>query len=109
MDLPDVIGATLSSQSAPGETPTPTGSALIVVAEDETQARELLKNDIFARSGVWDVEKAQVIPVCFLSDILIFYQKNESHQLGVSGCADIVYYSLGAHLGSVIGHYPLES
>ena len=48
----------------PGETPPFNGSALIVVAENEAEVRELISQDIYTRSGVWDVEKAQIIPVC---------------------------------------------
>ncbi|KAB8216844.1 hypothetical protein BDV33DRAFT_206973 [Aspergillus novoparasiticus] len=56
-------GGTLESHPAPGETPPFNGSALIVVAENEAEVRELISNDIYTRSGVWDVEKAQIIPV----------------------------------------------
>ncbi|KJK66967.1 YCII-related domain protein [Aspergillus parasiticus SU-1] len=55
-------GGTLESHPAPGETPPFNGSALIVVAENEAEVRELISNDIYTRSGVWDVEKAQIIP-----------------------------------------------
>jgi hypothetical protein len=36
---------------------------MLLMAESEEQARELLKKDIYVRSGVWDLEKAQIIPV----------------------------------------------
>lgn len=49
-----------------GETPKFTGSALIFVGESVDHARRVLANDIYATSGVWDLEKMQVIPVRFL-------------------------------------------
>ncbi|KAE8390614.1 hypothetical protein ETB97_002335 [Aspergillus alliaceus] len=57
-----VGGAMVDSHPAPGETPPFKGSALIVVAEDEAQVRELIRKDIYTRSGVWDVENVQIIP-----------------------------------------------
>ena len=47
-----------------GETPSFKGSALMVVAEDEQQARRLLEEDVYSKSGVWDLENTQIIPVC---------------------------------------------
>ncbi|RFU30531.1 hypothetical protein B7463_g5824, partial [Scytalidium lignicola] len=57
-----VGGAMLHSHSAPGDIPPFKGSALIVVAEDEREVKELLSKDIYARNEVWDVEKMQIIP-----------------------------------------------
>ncbi|KAF7585921.1 hypothetical protein BBP40_009867 [Aspergillus hancockii] len=57
-----VGGGMLDSHPAPGETPPFKGSAMIVVAEEEAQVRELIRNDIYATSGVWDVEGMQIIP-----------------------------------------------
>jgi uncharacterized protein YciI len=51
----------LESHSTEG-TPSFKGSAMLLMAESEEQARELLKKDIYVRSGVWDLEKAQIIP-----------------------------------------------
>jgi uncharacterized protein YciI len=58
----EFAGAMLESHSTEG-TPSFKGSAMLLMAESEEQARELLKNDIYVRSGVWDLEKAQIIPV----------------------------------------------
>jgi uncharacterized protein YciI len=52
----------LESHSTEG-TPSFKGSAMLLMAESEEQARELLSKDIYVRSGVWDMEKAQIIPV----------------------------------------------
>lgn len=54
----------LASHPAEGEVPSFKGSMLLAVAENEAAVRAILENDIYARSGVWDMEKAQVIPVC---------------------------------------------
>ncbi|KAB8075550.1 hypothetical protein BDV29DRAFT_171647 [Aspergillus leporis] len=51
----------LNSYPAHGETPSFKGSVMIVVAEDEAQVRELIKKDIYATSGMWDVERVEII------------------------------------------------
>ncbi|KAJ5635285.1 uncharacterized protein N7484_008598 [Penicillium longicatenatum] len=55
-------GAMLESHPAEGEVPSFKGSMMLAVAENEAAVRTLLENDIYARSGVWDLEKAQIIP-----------------------------------------------
>ncbi|EAL90102.1 uncharacterized protein AFUA_4G06860 [Aspergillus fumigatus Af293] len=52
----------LESHSTEG-TPSFKGSAMLLMAESEEQAKELLSKDIYVRSGVWDLEKAQIIPI----------------------------------------------
>lgn len=37
---------------------------MLAVAENEAEVRSLLERDIYGTSGVWDLEKAQIIPVC---------------------------------------------
>lgn len=54
----------LESHSAEGETPSFKGSMLLAMAESEAEVRALLEKDIYGTSGVWDLEKAQIIPVC---------------------------------------------
>lgn len=36
------------------------GSTLVVVAESKQAVIDLIKDDIYVRSGVWDLEKAQI-------------------------------------------------
>ncbi|RSL95706.1 hypothetical protein CDV31_013764 [Fusarium ambrosium] len=38
------------------------GSAIIACAKSEADVMEVLKTDIYARSGVWDLDKVQMIP-----------------------------------------------
>jgi hypothetical protein len=57
------IGAMLEAHPADGETPSFKGSMMIAVAESEADVRALLEKDIYVSSGVWDMEKAQIIPV----------------------------------------------
>ncbi|KAL5612234.1 hypothetical protein BROUX41_000226 [Berkeleyomyces rouxiae] len=38
------------------------GSAVVLVASSVEEAREFLSKDIYATSGVWDVENAQILP-----------------------------------------------
>jgi len=55
-------GAWLAEQPKEGETPQMLGSALIVVAATKEEVIERLKNDIYTKSGVWDVDNAQIWP-----------------------------------------------
>ncbi|OQE91976.1 hypothetical protein PENNAL_c0008G07490 [Penicillium nalgiovense] len=55
-------GAMLNAHPADGETPSFKGSMMLAVAENEAQVLELLNNDIYTTSGVWDMENAQIIP-----------------------------------------------
>ncbi|KAJ5081968.1 hypothetical protein N7532_011011 [Penicillium argentinense] len=38
------------------------GSMMLAQAENEAEVRKILENDIYTRSGVWDLENAQIIP-----------------------------------------------
>lgn len=53
----------LNHHPAEGETPSYKGSMMLVMGENEAEVRELLAKDIYATSGVWDLENAQIIPV----------------------------------------------
>ncbi|PLB53515.1 hypothetical protein P170DRAFT_435127 [Aspergillus steynii IBT 23096] len=55
-------GAMLESHAGEGETPAFKGSMIVYTAANAEEVKELIKSDIYARSGVWDVEKAQIIP-----------------------------------------------
>lgn len=58
-------GAMLNAHPTDGETPSFKGSMMLAVAENEAQVLELLNKDIYVTSGVWDMENAQIIPVCY--------------------------------------------
>ncbi|CAG8036014.1 unnamed protein product [Penicillium nalgiovense] len=58
----------LNAHPAYGETPSFKGSMMLAVAENEAQVLELLNNDIYTTSGVWDMENAQIIPVCYQNE-----------------------------------------
>jgi hypothetical protein len=62
----------LNAHPSEGETPSFKGSMLIVLGEKEEDAWEVIRNDIYTKSGVWDLNAAQVIPVCHLLR-LFFY------------------------------------
>jgi hypothetical protein len=53
----------LQAHPADGESPSFKGSMMLAVAASEAEVRALLEKDVYATSGVWDMEKAQVIPV----------------------------------------------
>ncbi|KKZ61949.1 hypothetical protein EMCG_03567 [[Emmonsia] crescens] len=55
-------GAMLESHPEEGQTPPMKGSMLIVVAESPEAIREQLSKDIYATSGVWDIDNMQITP-----------------------------------------------
>ncbi|RYP02752.1 hypothetical protein DL764_005626 [Monosporascus ibericus] len=58
-------GAILNSKPESDDDPTKFdfyGSTIIVVAESREEVVGILEKDIYATSGVWDVEKAQIWP-----------------------------------------------
>ncbi|OAL70782.1 hypothetical protein A7D00_5111 [Trichophyton violaceum] len=56
-------GLTLDHHPAEGENPPPmNGSTLIVAAEGVEEIREILSKDIYATSGVWDLDNMKIIP-----------------------------------------------
>ncbi|KAL4921204.1 hypothetical protein BDW62DRAFT_141217 [Aspergillus aurantiobrunneus] len=59
-----VVGGAMFNNAHPaeGETPSFKGSMLIYTVETEEDAWELIRNDIYVKSGVWNLDAAQVIP-----------------------------------------------
>lgn len=57
------IGAMLDQHPKPDDSVSFKGSVMIYVAESKEEVEELVKNDIYTKSDVWDLEKAQIIPV----------------------------------------------
>ncbi|RDW57150.1 uncharacterized protein DSM5745_11548 [Aspergillus mulundensis] len=55
-------GAMLNAHPSDGETPSFKGSMLIVIGEKEEDAWQIIRDDIYVKSGVWDLDAAQVIP-----------------------------------------------
>jgi uncharacterized protein YciI len=56
-------GAMFSHPPQDGESPPPmVGSALLAYAETKEEVMEIVKNDIYATSGVWDLNKIQIWP-----------------------------------------------
>jgi len=45
-----------------GQGPKIKGSIMLAVAESEEEVWEKLKGDVYATSGVWEMDKVQVIP-----------------------------------------------
>jgi hypothetical protein len=46
-----------------GESPPPmVGSALMVYSDSKEEVLELIKSDVYATSGVWDLSKIQIWP-----------------------------------------------
>ncbi|KAI9044834.1 YciI family protein [Aspergillus affinis] len=57
-----VGGAMVESHPVEGETPSFKGSMLVYAATNVEEVKDIIKSDIYTSSGVWDVEKAQIIP-----------------------------------------------
>lgn len=61
-------GATLSAHPDPAEggaappPPPMTGSVMLVTAESEEEVREFVRADVYATTGVWDVQRMTVWP-----------------------------------------------
>ncbi|KAI5867885.1 hypothetical protein GGS23DRAFT_591695 [Durotheca rogersii] len=56
-------GPTLAAHPADGEQGLPiNGSALLIRATSEAEVRTVLAGDVYARLGVWDLERATVTP-----------------------------------------------
>lgn len=83
-----LTGAMLESHPAEGETPAFQGSMMLAVAENEAEVRAILENDIYAHSGVWDLAKAQIIPVRYilLSSFSLFHFLSMRGWVDGSGC-----------------------
>jgi len=65
-------GAMLNSHPAEGEAPSFKGSMILALAESAAEARAMLEKDAYASNGVWDMEKAQIIPVSFVDWVWSF-------------------------------------
>ncbi|RAL10209.1 YciI family protein [Aspergillus homomorphus CBS 101889] len=57
-----VGGAMVESHPEEGKPPTFKGSMIVVTGETLGDVHQIINNDIYAKSGVWDLEKVQVIP-----------------------------------------------
>ncbi|KAI1942903.1 hypothetical protein LOZ39_005705 [Ophidiomyces ophidiicola] len=55
-------GAILKNHPKEGEAPPMNGSALVVSADTEEEIREALSNDIYAKTGVWDLNNIEIYP-----------------------------------------------
>ncbi|KAH7142882.1 hypothetical protein B0J13DRAFT_51382 [Dactylonectria estremocensis] len=55
-------GAIFEKHPVDGEPALFKGSVVVYAAESVEQVREIIRNDVYAISGVWDIEKAQIIP-----------------------------------------------
>ena len=56
-------GAMLEKHPAEGEDALFKGSMIVYTGKSVEDIREAINGDIYARSGVWDLEKVQIIPV----------------------------------------------
>ncbi|PYH88626.1 hypothetical protein BO71DRAFT_391211 [Aspergillus ellipticus CBS 707.79] len=57
-----VGGAMVDSHPEEGKQLSFKGSMIVVTGETVEEVNQLIQNDVYAKSGVWDLEKAQVIP-----------------------------------------------
>lgn len=47
---------------------------MVYTGESAEDVRQIIKNDIYATSGVWDIEKVQIYPVSWYLDSLCGFQ-----------------------------------
>lgn len=47
------------------------GSVIVYSANDAEEVRAILEKDVYATSGVWDLSKAQILPVSRISSSLV--------------------------------------
>ena len=59
------LGAMFDKHPAEGEPAQFRGSMIVYSAGSAEEVREIIDQDIYATSGVWDLEKVQIIPVSF--------------------------------------------
>ncbi|KAK7227469.1 hypothetical protein V2G26_015472 [Clonostachys chloroleuca] len=55
-------GAIFEKHPVEGEPALFRGSVVVYAAQNEAEVRKIIENDIYATSGVWDLEKSQIIP-----------------------------------------------
>jgi uncharacterized protein YciI len=58
-----LIGAIFEKHPVDGEPALFKGSVVVYSAESIDEVRTIIENDVYATSGVWDLEKAQILPV----------------------------------------------
>lgn len=61
------IGAIFAEHPQEGEKAQFLGSVVVYTGENAEEVREIISNDIYASSGVWDLEKVQIYPVSDLN------------------------------------------
>ncbi|KAH6895431.1 hypothetical protein B0T10DRAFT_557646 [Thelonectria olida] len=55
-------GAIFEKHPGDGEPALFRGSVVVYTGEDEAEVRKIIEKDIYATSGVWDLEKVQILP-----------------------------------------------
>ncbi|KAL2206953.1 hypothetical protein CC79DRAFT_1370348 [Sarocladium strictum] len=55
-------GAIFDTHPSEGQVPVFKGSVVVYTGEAQREILDIIKNDVYATSGVWDVEKVQIIP-----------------------------------------------
>ncbi|MCJ1481480.1 hypothetical protein MMC06_001639 [Schaereria dolodes] len=56
-------GATLDAHPVADEGLKINGSVMLALAESKEEVLEQIKNDVYCKEGIWDMDKIQVIPV----------------------------------------------
>ena len=55
------------------------GSVVVYTGEDEAEVRKIIEKDIYATSGVWDLEKVQILPVCAMLSLTMARTEFDHH------------------------------
>ena len=56
----------LNNHPTDGQGPSFKGSMIIYTGENVDDVRKIIEDDVYATSGVWDLEKVQIIPVSLI-------------------------------------------
>lgn len=83
------------------------GSAIIARAKSEADIMSVLKTDIYARSGVWDLEKVKFIPVGTLIPERSFVNVRHSSSACIDGSI-LIMLSWVLDGSSEVGLRPLD-
>lgn len=67
LTLATFTGAIFKQHPEEGKDAQFVGSVVVYTAENVEEVREIINKDIYATSGVWDLEKVQIFPVSYYS------------------------------------------
>ena len=95
-------GALLAEHPTEGKDDQILGSVVVYTGGGPEEVRQMIEKDIYATSGVWDLEKVQIYPVCWYPAFEKRFSVNE--MIAVCGCC-----STATPVDSLLFRNPLSS